>query len=148
MEENILFKNPFLKAIFSEAEFLFSKPEVINEVSFVKKSATNEHVLMVGDTAGLIAPLAGNGMSMAIRAGVLSANLMGKFLNNNISRLELEQSYTKVWNKNFKNRLWRGRQLQKLFGKEMHSNLAVSFLKKMPILLTPIIKSTHGKVLV
>lgn len=148
MEENILFKNPLLKAIFSKAEFLFSKPEVINEVSFVKKSATNEHVLMVGDTAGLIAPLAGNGMSMAIRAGVLSANLMGKFLNNNISRLELEQSYTKVWNKNFKNRLWRGRQLQKLFGKEMHSNLAVSLLKKVPILLTPIIKSTHGKVLV
>jgi menaquinone-9 beta-reductase len=147
MEEKILSKNPHLKAIFENAEFLFSKPEVINEVVFVKKKAVNKHILMVGDTAGLIAPLAGNGMSIAIRAGVLSANLIGDFLNNQISRVELERNYTNVWNKNFKNRLWRGRQLQKLFGNEMNSNLAVSFLKKVPILLTPIIKSTHGEVL-
>lgn len=147
MEENILFKNPFLKSIFSDAEFLFSKPEVINEISFVKKSTDNQHVLMVGDTAGMIAPLAGNGMSMAIRAGVLSANLIGEFLNQKISLFELEQNYTKVWNKNFKNRLWRGRQLQKLFGNETISNLAISFLKIAPILLSPIIKSTHGNVL-
>jgi flavin-dependent dehydrogenase len=147
MEEKILSKNPYLKAIFANAEFLFSKPEVINEVIFVKKSAVNKHILMVGDTAGLIAPLAGNGMSMAIRAGVLSANLVGNFLNKQISREELENSYSVAWNKNFKKRLWRGRQLQKLFGNEMNSNLAVNFLKRLPILLSPIIKSTHGTVM-
>lgn len=147
MEENVLSKNPYLRRIFENAEFLFSKPEVINEIVFVKKSAVSNHILMVGDTAGLIAPLAGNGMSIAIRAGVLSANLVGDFLNNQISRAELERNYTNVWNKNFKNRLWRGRQLQKLFGNETNSNLAVSFLKKAPILLSPIIKSTHGKVM-
>ncbi|WP_435355022.1 NAD(P)/FAD-dependent oxidoreductase [Emticicia sp. SJ17W-69] len=147
MEENILFKNPFLKNIFTNAEFLFPKPEVINEISFVKKNATSEHILMVGDTAGLIAPLAGNGMSMAIRAGVLSAELVSKFLKKDISREELEKYYTKVWNQNFQNRIWRGRQLQKLFGNEIYSNLAVAVLSKVPILLRPIIKSTHGKVL-
>ncbi|WP_394990516.1 NAD(P)/FAD-dependent oxidoreductase [Emticicia sp.] len=147
MEEKILSKNPHLKAIFEQAEFLFSKPEVINEVIFVKKSVISKHVLMVGDTAGLIAPLAGNGMSIAIRAGVLSAHLVGDFLNNQISCEKLEHNYTDVWNKNFKNRLWRGRQLQKLFGNETNSNLAISFLKKVPILLYPIIKSTHGKVI-
>ena len=147
MEEKILSKNPHLKAIFEQAEFLFSKPEVINEVIFVKKSVISKHVLMVGDTAGLIAPLAGNGMSIAIRAGVLSAHLVGDFLNNQISREKLEHNYTDVWNKNFKNRLWRGRQLQKLFGNETNSNLAVSFLNKVPILLSPIIKSTHGKIM-
>ena len=148
MEEKILFKNLHLKAIFEQAEFLFSKPEVINEVVFVRKEAINKHILMVGDTAGLIAPLAGNGMSIAIRAGVLSANLIGDFLNNQISREALEYNYTNVWSKNFKNRLWRGRQLQKLFGSEMNSNIVVSFLKKVPILLKPIIKSTHGEILI
>lgn len=147
MEENILFKNPFLKNIFTNAEFLFPKPEVINEISFVKKNATSEHILMVGDTAGLIAPLAGNGMSMAIRAGVLSAELVSKFLKKDISREELDKCYTKVWNQNFQNRIWRGRQLQKLFGNEIYSNLAVAVLSKVPILLRPIIKSTHGKIL-
>ena len=147
MEQEVLCKNPHLKAIFENAAFLFSKPEVINEVTFAKKSAVNNNILMVGDTAGLIVPLAGNGMSMAIRAGVLSANLVGEFLEKQLSRQELEDNYTNVWNKNFKNRLWRGRQLQKLFGSEVNSNLAVSFLKKAPILLSPIIKSTHGELM-
>jgi menaquinone-9 beta-reductase len=147
MEENVLHKNPHLNDIFKNAKFLFSKPEVINEVSFVKKSAVSEHILMVGDTAGLITPLAGNGMSMAIRAGVIAADLVTSFLRNDISRIELESTYTSIWNKNFRKRLWRGRQLQKLFGNDKVSNIAVSFLKIVPVLLPPIIKSTHGKLL-
>ncbi len=147
MEEKILSKNPYLKHIFENSEFLFPKPEVINEITFVKKKAVEKHILMVGDAAGLITPLAGNGMSMAIIGGILAANLVGEFLNNNISREELENSYADQWNLNFKNRLWRGRQLQKLFGNEFNSNIAISFLKIAPFFLPQIIKLTHGKVL-
>lgn len=147
LQDNIMSKNPFLKDIFSNAAFLYEKPIVINEVSFVKKNSVHKNVLMVGDTAGLIAPLAGNGMSIAIRAGVICAEFIGDFFENKISRAEMEVNYAKAWNINFKNRLWRGRQLQKLFGNETKSNLIVSLLKTMPILLKPIIKGTHGKVL-
>jgi menaquinone-9 beta-reductase len=118
---------------------------VINEIIFTPKSAVHKNILMVGDTAGLITPLAGNGMSIAIRAAVIASELIGDFLKKEIDREELEGSYTAEWNKNFKNRLWRGRQLQKLFGDEFNSNLAISTLKKMPFLLKPIIKATHGK---
>jgi hypothetical protein len=38
MERNILWKNPHLKQIFLEAEFLYDKPEVINEISFSPKN--------------------------------------------------------------------------------------------------------------
>lgn len=147
MELEFMCQNPFLFDIFQNAEFLFERPLVINEIIFTPKSAVHKNILMVGDTAGLITPLAGNGMSIAIRAAVIASELIDNFLQKKISRGELEGNYTEEWNKNFKNRLWRGRQLQKLFGDEFKSNLAITTLKAMPFLLKPIIRATHGKVL-
>ncbi|CAH0995013.1 hypothetical protein EMA8858_01133 [Emticicia aquatica] len=147
MEAEFMSKNPFLRDIFKNATFIFEKPLVINEIIFLPKTAVDKNVLMVGDTAGLITPLAGNGMSIAIRGAVICANLVNRFLNNEITRDELENKYTKELNTNFRNRLWRGRQLQKLFGDEFVSNLTVSVLQKMPILLNPIVRLTHGKML-
>ena len=147
MEQDFMVKNPFLKDIFTNAEFIYERPLVINEIIFTKKSAVHKHLLMIGDTAGLITPLAGNGMSIAIRAGVMVSDLIEKFLKNEINRTIMEDIYTAEWNDNFRNRLWRGRQLQKLFGSERYSNLAVSALRAFPFLLRPIISQTHGKVL-
>ncbi len=147
MELEFMCQNPFLLDIFQNAEFLFERPLVINEIIFTPKSAVHKNILMVGDTAGLITPLAGNGMSIAIRAAVIASELIHGFLQKKVSRVELEGQYTDEWNKNFKKRLWRGRQLQKLFGNEFNSNLAISTLKSMPFLLKPIIRATHGKVL-
>lgn len=144
-QEKLMSKNPFLHEIFRNAEFLFSRPLVINEVTFVKKSAVHNHILMVGDTAGLITPLAGNGMSMAIRAAYILSDLIVDFFQRKISFISLEKIYTNEWNNNFKNRLWRGRQLQKLFGHEKNSNIVVSVLKNAPFLLPSIIKATHGE---
>lgn len=145
MEEEILCKNPLLKEIFTKADFLFKKPEVINEVVFVTKSKVHESIIMVGDSAGLITPLAGNGMSIAIRSGFLAAKLITEFLRETINRNELEKLYTSNWNNNFRNQLWRGRQLQKLFGKEKTSELAIAFLNNLPALMPLVIRSTHGK---
>ncbi|MBA4853615.1 NAD(P)/FAD-dependent oxidoreductase [Emticicia sp. BO119] len=147
MEEEVLYKNPFLKEIFIKADFLFTKPEVINEVVFVSKSQVHENVIMVGDSAGLITPLAGNGMSIAIRSGFFAAQLIQDFLLGNLTRTELEKLYITIWNTNFKNQLWRGRQLQRLFGKEKTSEFAINFLKRIPVLMPFVIRSTHGKVL-
>jgi flavin-dependent dehydrogenase len=57
MEADVLHRNPYLKSIYSNSEFLFEKPEVINEISFSPKEAVFEHVLMAGDAAGMITPL-------------------------------------------------------------------------------------------
>lgn len=147
MEKEFMCQNPFLLDIFQNAEFLFEHPLVINEIVFTPKSAVHKNILMIGDTAGLITPLAGNGMSIAIRAAVIASDLISDFLQKKIRRDELERNYTEEWNRNFKNRLWRGRQLQKLFGDEFNSNLAISALNKIPFLLKPIIRATHGKIM-
>ena len=146
MEEHVLFKNPLLLSVFKNAEFLFDKPEVINEISFVTKSVVENHILMAGDSAGMIAPLCGNGMAMAIRSAKMISQLIIQFIQaKNFSRTHLEHAYLKDWNTHFKGRLWRGRQIQKLFGNAFTSNLMVNLVISAPPLANAIIKNTHGE---
>jgi flavin-dependent dehydrogenase len=144
MEEEILFRNPFLKSIFSKAKFLFDKPEVINEISFESKRPVESHMLMVGDAAGMITPLCGNGMAMAIHSSKIATEWVHSFLNNNITRTQMENGYTKQWTSHFAKRLWTGRQVQRLFGSETASNLAVNLVKHVKPVANLLVRSTHG----
>ncbi len=147
MEQNILSRNPHLKAIFSDAEFLYDKPEVINEISFASKDAVEGHILMAGDSAGLITPLCGNGMAMAIRAGNMVGRQVIQYFSGHRSRDILEKSYASAWQEEFAFRLRVGRNVQRLFGREVLSELALGFFKVTPPILRMIIKGTHGKIL-
>ncbi|MEO5976662.1 MAG: NAD(P)/FAD-dependent oxidoreductase [Chryseolinea sp.] len=147
MEDKVVFKNPALREIFSNAAFLFDKPEVINEISFATKAPVENHMLMVGDSAGMIAPLCGNGMAMAIQSGRLMAAEGIRFLKSvNGNRFELENNYAAIWRKHFIGRLWRGRQIQKLFGKELTSRIAISAVMNIKPLGKIIVKNTHGEI--
>jgi flavin-dependent dehydrogenase len=141
MEKQALWKNPILKRIFRESEFLFEKPEVINEINFEPKEPVENHILMAGDAAGLITPLCGNGMAMAIHSGKLAADA----LLTGDSRGEVESTYTKTWTAEFRQRLWVGRNVQRLFGSGGASVFARNLIDHIPFLAKHIIKSTHGK---
>jgi len=146
MEEAILFENPRIRKIFQNSEFLFEKPETINEISFETKEPVWNHILMTGDAAGMITPLCGNGMAMAIHSAKIVSDLISKHLNENFNRELLEKEYTKSWNEAFASRLWVGRQIQnKLFGSAWSSNLAVSLALHSKFIASQIIKNTHGK---
>lgn len=146
METEVLCKNPQLSQIWSNSDFLFEKPEVINEFSFAPKKLIENHVLMAGDAAGLITPLCGNGMAMAIHSGKILADLIKiNWTDTSLKRTELEESYQKKWNELFKKRLWVGRQTQKLFGSKLSSELAVGVMNSIPSLAKTIIKNTHGQ---
>lgn len=144
MERSILFKNPHLKSIFTNADFLYDKPEVINEISFAPKKCVENHLLMAGDSAGLITPLCGNGMAMAIRAGSILALEVEHYFREHHSRAQLEVGYQKAWKQEFSTRLMVGRTVQKLFGSEVLSELALGFFQRVPPLLNLVIKGTHG----
>lgn len=144
MEEKVLYKNPFLKSVFQNSEFLFERPEVINEISFATKSPIENHVLMAGDAAGMITPLCGNGMAMAIHSAKILSELVVDFVNGKLTRSKLETSYSTSWNSHFARRLWAGRQIQRLFGNEWSSNLAVNLMRKSKPVAEFIISQTHG----
>lgn len=147
MEELVLFKNPYLKTIFKNSEFLFDKPETINEISFETKEPVWNHMLMAGDASGMITPLCGNGMAMAIHAGkILSELIHTNFQRQVFDRRMLENQYTTAWRNTFARRLWIGRQIQhKLFGSKFTSNLAVNLALYARPVAQAIIKNSHGE---
>jgi len=148
MEQAVLYQNPHLRAVFEESTFLYDRPEVINEVSFAPKQAVENHVLMAGDAAGLITPLCGNGMAMAIHGAKLVSGLATRFLRNEITRPELERTYAAGWSSLFSKRLWVGRTVQNLFGKSWLSEAAVTAFGAVKPALRTVMKQTHGKVIV
>lgn len=146
MERAILWQNPHLKTVFEAAEFLYDKPEVINEISFASKQAVEQHVLMAGDSAGLITPLCGNGMAMAIHGAKLVSQLTDAFLRGQLTRSDLERQYKAGWRARFAQRLWVGRTVQKLFGDEWLSELAVMAFGAFKPMLREVMRQTHGAV--
>ena len=150
IEANILFRNPVLRNIFSNSEFLFSKPEVISGFSFAPKALVENHILMCGDSAGLITPLCGNGMSMSIHSAKVLCDLILKsgILNNSVitapARGHLEKMYLKEWQRNFSKRLFWGRTIQNLFGKSMLTGVSIKSIHAIPSLERWLIAKTHG----
>ena len=145
MEENILSANPHLKLLFRNSTKVFATPVSISQISFLKKNQVENHVLLLGDAAGLITPLCGNGMSIALHTSKIAAGFMSLFLTTKLSRTEMERAYATQWNSHFAARLRAGRWIQFFFGKEIVTNIFVKLMKRIPALTTWLIKQTHGK---
>ena len=123
---------------------LWKEPVVISQISFARKNLVEDHVLMIGDAAGMITPLCGNGMSMAMHASKIAAEQILNFLEGTISRQTMEQEYAKKWNKLFANRLKTGRMLQRLFDIQWLTTLTVRLGRSFPSLIRSLIRQTHG----
>lgn len=145
MEKRILQKNPLLEKIFTEAQFLYEEPLTVSRISFNNKNQVENHVLLIGDAAGMITPLCGNGMSMALHGSKLAFEEIGQFLKGRISRYEMEMQYTQQWEKYFSRRLQAGRLIQRFFGNISLSNFLLTSLKPFPKIITWLIRQTHGK---
>ena len=145
MEQSILCKNPHLKQLFSEAEILYDTPITISQISFEEKKQVEHHVLMIGDASGMITPLCGNGMSMALHGSKLAFNQIHTFLQQHITRQQMEEIYSSNWQQQFTKRLQTGRLIQSLFGKPAVTNLFINSVKALPFLAKPLIRLTHGQ---
>ena len=144
-QENVLYKNKALKNVLENAFSKFEKPLTISQIYFGKKPLIENHILMSGDTAGLIHPLCGNGMAMAIEsASILSPLIIRCWQERNFSREEMEQSYISRWNDKFSRRMKTGRRIQNLFRPGIFSSMALQGLKLFPAALPLIIRQTHG----
>lgn len=145
-QKEVLSKNTSLKYIFKNYEMLFETPITVSQLSFGAKKAVADHILMVGDSAGLIHPLCGNGMAMAIHSAKIVSEFLVKYFNGKIkSRDELEKRYSETWNTLFNSRLRTGSILSSLLRREKLTDILINSLTKMPWLLNQIIKRTHGK---
>jgi flavin-dependent dehydrogenase len=144
MEKEILRQNPFLDRIFDSAKLLYEEPETISQISFERKSLVENHILFIGDAAGMITPLCGNGMSMALHGSKIAFECIDPFLKGKSDRYELEQEYSDRWNRQFGKRLQAGRMIQRFFGHPFLSNFLIRSLRPLPRLVSFLIRQTHG----
>jgi flavin-dependent dehydrogenase len=91
--ETIRAEEPALDALYArhtpaQEQFLSSEP-----VIFRARSAVEAGVFMVGDASGVIDPLTGNGMAMAMQSALLAAPLILRLLQSPAERPRIEHEY-------------------------------------------------------
>ena len=145
-QEQVLKKNPKLNKILSESKMVFDEPLAISQISFGEKQKIENHVIMVGDTAGLIHPLCGNGMAMAINSAKIACDAIADVVSGKISsRMELEAAYMRNWKNKFSFRLRAGSFIASILRNPTAARILLASLAQSPFLLKQIIKITHGK---
>ncbi len=118
----------------------------IAQVSFRPKPALEQDVLMAGDAAGLITPLAGNGIAMALESGLLAAEQLNCFLAGQIRPDDLRRQYPAAWKRRFGLRLGLGRLLQPLLLQPSTAGQTLRLLNRLPALGQALIARTRGPV--
>jgi flavin-dependent dehydrogenase len=139
-EKNVLFKNKKLKEVYSKAEFMWAKPLVISNIKFNKQQLYNEHMLFVGDAAGSISPLSGNGMSIAARSALVLSQLIleeGNFA-------QLRTRYNKEWDIHFGGRVNKAELLNKLMLNPTAHHLVLKALNAFSPLRHKVVNDMQG----
>ena len=138
-------KNLHLKQLIAQTKQVINPPLSISQISFKSKPTIEQHAIMCGDAAGLIHPLCGNGMSMAIHGAKITSDYVHAFLTGKTSRSQMEQAYTKAWKREFASRLQTGRAAAYVFNNQTAMKAAYNVMYTFPDLLPWLIKRTHGK---
>lgn len=144
LEKEFLFKNSNLKKIFTDAKFIFKDPVTISGVNFLAKKTVSDNSFYLGDSAGSIAPITGNGMSMALRSASVLTNCIDDYFSKTITKQQLVSKYNSFWNNEFSTRIKLSRHFQKLSEHPFLTNVTIGLFNSVPALAKKVIKQTHG----
>jgi flavin-dependent dehydrogenase len=137
-------ENPYLQAWFSKSERIQDSWLSIAQIPFLRKRPVVNDVLMAGDAAGLVVPLVGDGIAMALEGGMLAAETTAAFLEGHLSGMGLKDHYHRAWEDRFARRLRLGRVLQALMLRPMWFQLALTLLNLTPVVGRYLITNTRG----
>lgn len=126
--------NPRLEAWLAQAEPVTGRWLSIAQVPFAGKQPVEAGVLMAGDAAGLITPLAGDGIAMALRGGLLAAEHLAPYLGGAVSAEAARRDYAAAWRRVFGPRLRLARALQFFMLRPAWLGWGLRLLKAMPAL--------------
>lgn len=139
-----LYANPVLSDRLTQ---LVCSPAVktrLSQISFELKGNFEGDIIMIGDTAGMITPLCGDGMAMALRSAAIVVPLLDHFLNGDGNVTQFKQQYERQWKKEFQLRLKLGRIIHSGFIQPKLAELSLSTCRKVPAIGNWIIQKTRG----
>ncbi|OGU74871.1 MAG: hypothetical protein A2V93_04270 [Ignavibacteria bacterium RBG_16_34_14] len=113
-------------------------------IYFGKRNIVEDGIFFIGDAAGVIAPLSGDGIGIAMESGKLIADLFQKKRKENLSKEELESLFIKKWNKLFSNRMKTAKTIQWFILKKFSRNTGFLLVHSFTSLLQYLIKTTRN----
>ncbi len=140
-----LTKNAVLADRFRQMRQVSTHLQGLSQITFALKGNFHNDICMIGDTAGMIAPLCGDGMAMALRSSELAVPLVGQFLEGKLSRDTFKRNYAIAWRKEFRTRLQLGRAMHNCFVQPAIADIGVNICQTFPAIGNWIIGATRGK---
>jgi flavin-dependent dehydrogenase len=116
----------------------------VSQISLAEKTAFEQDVCMIGDTAGMIAPLCGDGMAMALQSAEVAVPSVLAFLDERLSAEAFRQRYTSDWREAFRTRMRLGRWIQWSAFRPGVAAAVVRACHLAPIFGRWLIRSTRG----
>ncbi len=116
----------------------------VSQVSLARKTPFAGDVCMIGDTAGMIAPMCGDGMAMALQSAALAAPLASDLLAGRLAPAAFRRRYADAWQRHFALRLRLGRWLHHRSLKPHAVAAVVRALRWVPPVGRWLIRATRG----
>jgi hypothetical protein len=113
-------------------------------IYFGRKQIVENHIFMIGDAAGVIAPLAGDGIGMAFLSAKLISSLLSDYKKGKYTRGQLEKTYLMEWNKFFLRRIRFALFVQNLVLKRVTNTISYSFSNIFPSIMPVLIRATRS----
>lgn len=136
-------QNRYLRDWMAEACPVYDKWLSIGQVSLSPKTPVEGDLLLAGDSTGMIAPLAGDGMAMALHGGKLAAQLLDDYLTQRLSAQGMKEGYTRLWRQTFSTRMRLGRVLQSIMLRPILLTAGLHLLNTVPPLGNFIVTQTR-----
>jgi menaquinone-9 beta-reductase len=99
---------------------------------------------MIGDTVGMITPLCGDGMAMALRSAEIAVPLVSGYLEGILNSAQFKQQYQRNWQREFKLRLQLGRMIHTAFIQPKIAQASLQLCRSVPAIGHWIIQNTRG----
>lgn len=139
-----LYANPFLRERLSHLTYDHTQKHRLRQISFALKGNFDGDICMIGDTAGMITPLCGDGMAMALRTADIAVPLLADYLRGDVSATSFKRQYQMCWQSEFQHRLQLGRWLHSGFIQPQLAQFGVSLCRTFPTMANWVIQNTRG----
>lgn len=137
--------NPILADRFHHMQRVSTALQGLSQITFALKGNFHSDICMIGDTAGMITPLCGDGMAMALRSAEIVVPFASEFLEDKLSAIAFKTQYAIAWQREFQTRLQLGRMMHNCFVQPALANMGVNLCNMFPILGKWVIGATRGK---
>lgn len=144
MLNETLRQNPRLDNRMGTLSRVSERYEAVSQVPLMPKGRFAEDVCMVGDAAGMIAPLCGDGMAMALDAADLLAPLADDLLSERRSPTSFKSAYEREWTRTFGRRMRIGRWVHAAAFRPTLTTALLRTCSVLPPLARWLIRSTRG----